>query len=69
MLFDIGADPSEQDDLAAAEPAVVERLAAWATKLHEETTREASRFDEAEPLQLSPAEIAALEALGYVGGR
>ncbi len=65
-LFDLEADPDEEDNLAAAEPERVERFRAEllvvAEPIREETT--ASKTDR----HLTPEQEAAFLALGYVAG-
>ncbi|MCR9093780.1 MAG: sulfatase-like hydrolase/transferase [bacterium] len=61
-LYDVAADPSEREDLLAANPEVAARLA---DRLRELVERSAPTQGE-RPAALSAVDVARLEALGYV---
>jgi tetratricopeptide (TPR) repeat protein len=64
-LYDLSEDPLEERDLIAARPEVAERMR---RQLAEFFGDEIERLAPAPPSKtLSPSELAALEALGYVG--
>ena len=65
-LFDLDADPGEENNLAAAEPERVERFRAELLRVAEPIREEhtASKTDQ----QLTPEQEAAFLALGYVAG-
>jgi tetratricopeptide (TPR) repeat protein len=65
-LFDLDADPGEENDLAAAEPQRVQRFRAELLRVAEPIREErtASKTDR----QLTPEQEAAFLALGYVAG-
>jgi arylsulfatase A-like enzyme len=63
-LYDYDADPMDQNDLAADNPEVVERLAAELDAWHERAL--AAKIEEADTADLSPEELSRLRALGYI---
>jgi cytochrome c-type biogenesis protein CcmH/NrfG len=60
-LFDLKSDPREQTNVAASQPAEVERLRALSTTARAEASAVARSA-------VAPESITQLEALGYVGG-
>jgi hypothetical protein len=66
-LFDLAADPAEQHDLAAAEPAAA-RAAAGTLRRALAEARAARPSGDGPTPALAPETRAQLEALGYVGG-
>jgi arylsulfatase A-like enzyme len=62
-LFDLAEDPGEKRNLAPERPEEVERLRARLAELLPETSPDAAAGAE-----LDPEQVAALQALGYVGG-
>ena len=67
LLFDRKSDPTEQTDIAAEHPGVVEALADSLRDRVEAAIRMNVRKDGALPVNLTPEQIADLKALGYVG--
>lgn len=67
MLFDLHADPTETNDLAAERPQVVARLRAAMDRAVSRAEARASAFGVTPSLDLSPAERARLDSLGYTG--
>jgi arylsulfatase A-like enzyme len=60
MLFDLGRDPGERDDRAAAEPAVVADLKARLDRFMQ------IRGEAGPPARLTPEEVEKLRSLGYL---
>ena len=64
QLFDLSADPAELEDHAASEP---ERAAELRTWLLDWVANAKPRWQEAPPVELTPAQIMELRAVGYAG--
>ena len=67
LLFDRATDPGEQTDLAAQEPARVERMRAELDRLVQRAELRARDYAGGGELELAPDELSAIDDLGYTG--
>jgi arylsulfatase A-like enzyme len=66
-LYDVNADPREQEDLAATHPAEVARLRVELERLQAQARERTARYAMTQALSFTPAVEADLESLGYSG--